>query len=90
MRREICRRTSTARTHLWAELPSRERPRSVADRKAEMCSIFDVSYMTSVFAEECKVRSDTEKGTQLRLEFVVARIVGSYHTTPVTAARSGQ
>jgi len=73
MRREICRRTSTAMAQIWVELSSPERPGSVADRKTEMCSIFDIWYMISVFTKECKVmlwNDVTEKGTQLRLDTI--------------------
>ena len=42
MHREIGRRTGAAMSQLGAERSSRGRPRSVADRKTEMCSIFDV------------------------------------------------
>ena len=53
MHRDIGRRTGTAMTQLLvgAELSSRGRPPSVADRKMEMCSISDVRQ--DVFANVC-------------------------------------
>ena len=56
---------------LGSELSSRERSGSVADRKTEMCSIFDV--YDKCVRKECVLimRSDhPEKGTQLRLDTV--------------------
>jgi len=47
----ICRRTVTARTQLGSDLSSRERSGSVADRKTEMCSIFDI--YDKCVAKEC-------------------------------------
>jgi len=71
MRREICRRIS-AMTQLSAELSSRERPGSVADRKTEMCSIFDV--YDKCVRKGVSVRSHgercTEEGKQVRLDTV--------------------
>ena len=42
MHRELCHRTGAVMLQLGTERSSQGRPRSVADRKTEMCSIFDV------------------------------------------------
>jgi len=42
MRREICRRTSTAVTQLWLRAVVTRKTPNGSDRKTEICSIFDV------------------------------------------------
>jgi len=67
MRREICRRTSTAMTQLNS-CHEKDPGQSLIGKLR--CVRYSI-YMTSVIARECKVGSDvTEKGTQLGLDTV--------------------